>query len=104
MSASSGSVGGGVAQRRQDVRHPAAVVDVHLAAPGDDMQTFAIGSGHRSGSARPCRTVPARGAGEMIGPTGEVKRNGVVERGSRDVASLGWGSVAVFDGVVSITL
>ncbi len=64
-----------VAQRRQDVGHPAAVVHVHLAAPGDDVQTFAFSFGHRGGSARPCRTVPARGAGGMIGQNGGVKRD-----------------------------
>ena len=70
----------GVAQRRQHVGHPPAVIHVHLAAPGDDVQTFtiargAIGLGHQSGSPRPCRTISAGGAGEMIGPTSVVKRN-----------------------------
>ena len=38
MSASSGTGVGAIAQRRQHVGHPPAVVDVHLTAPGDHVQ------------------------------------------------------------------
>ncbi len=42
-----GSFRGRIAQRREHVGHAAAVVDVHLAAPGDHVQPFARRRGRR---------------------------------------------------------
>ena len=46
---------GGVADRCQHIHHPAAVIHVHLAAPGDDVQ--ALGSLDRVVGRRHCRAA-----------------------------------------------
>src|SRR5207248_3894102 len=63
---------GGIAQRRQHIRHPSAVVHVHLATPGDDVQALVI---HQTRSAGPCRTSSARGAGGIVNLADLVKRD-----------------------------
>ncbi len=73
-----------VAQRRQHILHPGAVVHVHLAAPGDHVQPLAGGCGKRgvrrgghqqAGSAMTGRTSPTReGAGIRV-RCGGVKRD-----------------------------
>src|SRR5258708_5435025 len=38
-----GAIGRDIAQRRQDIRHPAGVVDIHLAAVGFDIELLRQG-------------------------------------------------------------
>ncbi len=71
-----------IPQRRQHIRHSPAVIHVHLATPGDDVQTLGahpLRSVHRRRSARPRRKDPTRGAEGIIGIQGRVKRKSAWE-------------------------
>ena len=51
-----------IAQRSQYIGHPGAVIDVHLTAPGDDVQALRASLP----LARRCRGCRARGAGQAL--------------------------------------
>ncbi len=58
-----------IAERRQHVRHAGAVIHVHLAAPGDDVQTLELGSCEDTSRWRG-RSDPARRRGDRPGHPG----------------------------------
>ena len=81
-------VGRGIAQRCQHVLHAQAVIHVHLATPGDHVQTLVhthwiagcrigalvcLENRHQPNSASPGRTNPERESGEIVGIRARVK-------------------------------
>ena len=70
-----GQLGRRIAQGRQDIGHPAAVIDIHLAAPGDDVQVLGFG-GHRSGPTLAARRRPGAKSGQIVCIVARVKRKG----------------------------